>query len=222
METVPSSPADENIDTDDEDVIVLPWYQNVWNIVALVVAAAFLFGAVGYVVGNNRATPDPNEVDIGFLQDMRWHHEQAVSMSLIYLDKPDASNAVKRLARNIVVSQNIEVGRMIELLRDFGAPEAAPTDIGMAWMNEPTELDRMPGMASDSDVEALAAASGAEADQIFVDLMVAHHEGGLHMGEFAMENANDPRVQRFAEIVVQTQLDEIGDLQVHLAGSQGG
>lgn len=215
------SPAADAIDDEiDDDVVVLPWWQNVWNIVALVLAAGILAGAVGFVVGNNRATPDPNEVDIGFLQDMRWHHEQAVEMSLIYLDNPTASNAIKRLARNIVVSQNIEIGRMIEWLRSFGAAEAPPTDIGMSWMNEPTPLDRMPGMATDADIAKLAAAQGAEANDIFVQLMIAHHEGGIHMADYAAENANVTEVRNFADVVRRTQQDEISDLEVHLAGTK--
>ena len=41
------------------------------------------------MVGNNNAIPDPNATDVGFLQDMRVHHEQAVQMSQIYLDRPE-------------------------------------------------------------------------------------------------------------------------------------
>ena len=48
-------------------------------------AIALLCGALGWVIGNNRAIPDPNSTDIGFLQDMRTHHEQAVYLSLYYL-----------------------------------------------------------------------------------------------------------------------------------------
>ena len=51
----------------------------------IVVGLAILCGGLGWLIGNNRATPDPNSVDIGFLQDMRTHHEQAVTMGLYYL-----------------------------------------------------------------------------------------------------------------------------------------
>lgn len=218
METLP--PDTTATDEADDEVVVLPWWQSPWNITALVLAAAILAASIGFVVGNNRATPEGSDVDVGFLQDMRWHHEQAVTMSLMYLDKPDASNAIKALARDIVVTQNIEIGRMIQMLRDFGAEEASPTDIGMAWMGEPMELDRMPGMATEADLDQLRTSQGAEADEIFVALMIAHHEGGLHMAEFAVENASDERVQSFAQAIVNSQTGEIRELEIYLEGSR--
>ncbi len=49
----------------------------------------------------------------------------------------------------------------------------------MAWMGMPGPDSAMPGMAGDDDIRRLAESSGAAADQLFVDLMVAHHEGGI-------------------------------------------
>src|SRR4029079_15093466 len=73
----------------DDDVEVRPWWQSQLNIAVIVAALAILCGGIGWLIGNNRASPDPNAVDIGFLQDMRTHHEQAVTMGLYYLSRPD-------------------------------------------------------------------------------------------------------------------------------------
>ena len=116
---------------------VLPWYHSALNLVALVAAVAVLAAGIGWVVGNNRALPDPDATDIGFLQDMRYHHEQAVQMALLYLDDPDRDANLTTIAREIVVGQNIEIGRFIQLLRDWGESEVNETDLAMAWMNEP-------------------------------------------------------------------------------------
>ena len=51
------------------------------------------------MVGNNRAIPDPNSTDIGFLQDMHSHHEQAVLVGLSFLELDGASRPLRDLAR---------------------------------------------------------------------------------------------------------------------------
>jgi uncharacterized protein (DUF305 family) len=83
----------------------------------------------------------------------------------------------------------------------------------MAWMGMPTTHEQMPGMASEEGLDALAAANGAAADDLFVDLMVDHHEGGVHMAEFAAEAAGSSEVRRMAESMAHSQQDEIAELQ---------
>ena len=196
---------------------IRPWWQSKLNLTVLVVAIAVLCGALGWVVGNNRAIPDPNSTDIGFLQDMRTHHEQAVIIGLYYLELDGTSRDLRDIAREIVFGQGIEIGRMIQLLRQFGATESNETDVAMAWMNEPTEIDRMPGLATDADLDKLLASSGTAADQLFVALMTAHHEGGIHMAEYAETHANVIEVRRFANSMVTGQTGEINEMRALVA-----
>lgn len=193
----------------DEHVTVLPWWHNPFNLVAVVVAVAVLAGGFGYLVGNNSAIADPNATDVGFLQDMRVHHEQAIQMSFIYLADPDIDPNLATIAREILVGQNMEIGRMIQLLRDYGKPEVNDTDLSMGWMGEPVTVDRMPGLATEDDLQALAAATGVEADVTFRQLMTAHHEGGIHMAEHAAEHAATSEVQLMAAQMADAQADEI-------------
>ena len=72
---------------DDDDVIVLSWWHNPVNLIVMGIGLILVIGALGWVLGNNHAQPDPNDVDVGFLQDMHWHHDQAVQMALIYLSR---------------------------------------------------------------------------------------------------------------------------------------
>ena len=102
---------------------------------------------------------------------------------------------------------------MIQLLRGMGAPEAAETDEAMAWMGMPTTHETMPGMATQAQLDELAASSGAAADELFVDLMTAHHEGGVHMAEFAAAEADNSQVRQMAAGVVTGQRGEIAELQ---------
>jgi uncharacterized protein (DUF305 family) len=194
-----------------------PWWQSKLNLGVLAVAIAVLCGALGWVIGNNRAIPDPNKVDIGFLQDMRAHHEQAVYLGLYYLSVPDTNPNLRVIAREIVFGQGIEIGRMIQLLRQFGAPETNESDVAMTWMNEPTPGDRMPGLASDADIDKLLASSGTAADQLFVALMTAHHQGGIHMAQYALDHANVIEVRRFAYAMISGQTGEIDEMRALIA-----
>ncbi len=200
-------------DTGVEPDAVLPWWQSPLNLIVLGVALVVLAGGLGWVIGNNRALPDANATDIGFLQDMRFHHEQAVQMSFIYLDKEDADPDLATVARSIIVGQQLEIGRMIQLLRGFGASEINETDLAMAWMGDPVPLERMPGLVTQADIDALRVARGAEADQVFVQLMTAHHQGGIHMAEHAADHAGTAEVRRFARSVADSQRDEIVEME---------
>jgi uncharacterized protein (DUF305 family) len=196
----------------------LPWWRSKLNLAVVGVAIAVLCGALGWMIGNNRAIPDPNSTDIGFLQDMRTHHEQAVAMGLAYLELGGTSGDLRDIAREVVFAQGIEIGRMIQLLRQFGATETNETDVAMTWMNAPTPIDRMPGMATDTDLANLAAASGADADKLFVALMTAHHQGGIHMAQYAVDHANVLEVRRFAYAMVAGQTGEINEMRALVAG----
>lgn len=203
-----------------DDGVVLAWWHNPVNLIALALAIGLLAAAGGFVIGNNRALPDPTATDVGFLQDMRLHHEQAVQIGLIFLDLDDTDPALQTTAREIIVGQNIEIGRMIQLLRSFGESEVNETDLAMGWMSEPVPQDRMPGLATEADLRALRAARGAESDEIFVRLMTAHHEGGIHMADHAAQYAATSEVTLMARQMADGQREEIIEMGQLLTASR--
>jgi len=200
-------------DGGDDDVVVLSWWQHPANVIALVVATALIGGMIGWLIVDARDDDGGNAVDVGFLQDMRVHHEQAVEMAFTYLALADTDPSLQTVARSILFGQSIDIGRMIQLLRDMGAPEAAETDEAMAWMGMPTTHDQMPGMATREQLDELANASGVDADRLFVELMVAHHEGGVHMAEAAVGAGDNAEVEAMAESLIKGQQGEIAELQ---------
>ena len=217
------SPAEARPRTADETV--LPWWMNPVNIVLMVVAAALLAGAGGFVFGESRGKGQKNGSDIGFLQDMRIHHEQAVNMSLIYLDVSapgmgegsDSRGTLRLIAREIIVHQSNESGRMVQLLRQFGAAETNETDQVMGWMGEPTPLAQMPGYATDDQMQTLQQSRGSEADRLFGELMIAHHKGGVHMADHAGMHGTNDEVRAMAASMVKAQQGEIAEMEKLLA-----
>lgn len=213
-----ADPTDEPIgeptaDGDDDGELVLPWWQNPRNIITLVVTAALLAGMVGWVVGRSSQDIDTSAVDVGFLQDMRVHHEQAVNMSFIYLDRPDIDPQLVVIADSILFGQSIEIGMMRQLLDDMGAPGVGDPDDAMAWMGmSPMNENDMPGMATSTQLDQLARATGTDADALFVQLMSAHHQGGIDMSEYAAANADNGRVRQLAAAWAASQRDEIAEM----------
>lgn len=204
---------DGDDDDDDDGDIVLPWWQHPLNIVVLVVTAAVIAGMIGWMVGEQSGERH-SDVDTGFLQDMRLHHEQAVFMSFVFRDLPDVDPALRTVAASIVQGQSIEVGRMVQLLRTFGEEEAKDLETSaMLWMGMVSDPDEMPGMATEDELDALIGSSGDAADELYVDLLVDHHRGGIHMAEYAAENAAHAEVRAMAASMAESQADEIAELE---------
>ena len=71
----------------------------------------------------------------------------------------------------------------------------------------------MPGLASQEQLNALADARGLEAERRFLTLMIRHHEAGVDMAKYAVENAGHPAVVRLAETIVTSQSAELAMLR---------
>ncbi|MCE2763655.1 MAG: DUF305 domain-containing protein [Ilumatobacteraceae bacterium] len=198
----------------DESVEVRPWWQNPLNFVAIAVAGLVLGVGIGYFAGDSLATPDVNEVDEGFLQDMRYHHDQAVQMAYFYLTEVDEPHPrLSMLAEEILLSQQMEAGRMVQMLRNFGLSEVNDTGVAMGWMGHEMPIDEMDGLASQEQLDEFAAATGDEASRIFAELMIEHHRGGVHMAEYAVDRADNSAVRSFAQSMIRGQSAEITELQ---------
>ena len=204
----------ERPEQDDDDVVVLSWWQHPANVITLIIGAALIAGMIGWLIADAASEPSGSEVDVGFLHDMRSHHDQAVQMAFMYLALPETDPGLRVVARSIVLSQGIDIGRMIQLLRDMDEPEAAAEgDEAMTWMGMPTPRDRMPGMATEEQLDEFGAVRGAAADRMFVDLMNAHHQRGIHMAEFAATHAQNEEVRAMADAMATSQAEEIAELQ---------
>ena len=199
------------------DVEVRPWWQNPLNFIALGLAMLILGGGIGYYVGDTNARPSHNAVDEGFLQDMRYHHDQAVDMAFHYLTETrDPHPRLLLIAEEILLAQQIETGRMIQFLRSFRASEVNDTGVAMAWMGHAMPVDEMDGLATQEQLDAFARATGVEASRIFAELMIEHHLGGIHMAEYAVENASNEDVKRMAQSMIVGQQAEVEELRAVL------
>lgn len=182
------------------------------GLLSLVGACAFFGAAVTYFgVERADAPPAASSADVGFLQDMITHHEQALALSTSELLNGDAS-AVQLFAREILQQQSYEIGMMDRRLAEWGFSRQNRPDVAMEWMGMTFAPDEMPGMADSDELVALRNAEGEDADALFLALMADHHRGGAAMAQAAAESASDPWVRDLAERMARNQAIEINEM----------
>lgn len=175
-------------------------------VLAVVVVAGLGLLVGRWWAGSGGSAPGEDSVDVGFARDMARHHDQAVELSELVRDRTD-DPTVRQLAKDIALTQQAQIGEMRGWLDVWGRP---PTSVGppMQWMDHPAD-QAMPGLASDEEVAELTAAEGVEAETLFLELMIRHHQGGIHMASAAADTAGEGFVRRLAGGMVESQQAEV-------------
>lgn len=116
--------------------------------------------------------------DVEFMQGMIGHHAQAVEM--VDLLRTRAAHAeMQALGKRIELSQIDEIKMMQDWLTARG--QSAPEQHAHHG-----EHAMMPGMLTPAQMTRLAGAKGTEFDRLFLEGMIAHHQGALTMVEDLM------------------------------------
>jgi uncharacterized protein (DUF305 family) len=117
--------------------------------------------------------------DVAFMQGMIPHHAQALAMTALVPERTTRED-VRLLARRIELSQVDEIELMRAWLTQRGEAAPAPAVEHMHHLRG-TENEFMPGMLTAEQMAGLAAARGPDFDRLFLEYMIAHHEGALIM-----------------------------------------
>jgi uncharacterized protein (DUF305 family) len=150
------------------------------------------------------------EADVRFMQGMIAHHGQAIYMSRLAASR-GASPRLLKFATKIDQSQIAEIVLMQDWLRANG--QAVPDSASY-------HHTQMPGMLTAEQLARLNAASGADFERAFLELMIQHHMGALKMVDdlhAAPLSAQDVDVSVFANDVVSVQTAEIEAMQQMLS-----
>ena len=163
---------------------------------------------------NNMMSSEQNssgfsQQDLMFAQMMIPHHEQAVEMSILaetHTTNPD----VLALASQIKNAQEPEIKQMQEWLDASGGKRGG---MEMDHMDHGMGMD---GMLTDEQMTALDNASGAEFDKLYLEGMIAHHEGAIVMARMITDSSN-AEAKTLGEAIVTSQTAEIEKMQQMLA-----
>lgn len=153
-----------------------------------------------------------SDADVSFAQLMIPHHQQAVEMADLALSRI-TSPEVKQLAEQIKSAQDPEIEMMSMWLQTWGAP----MDMGEDHSGHDMGNMDMSGMMSDDDMQALANAQGAEFDRMWLEMMIAHHQGAISMAEDVKAASSNADVTNLASAVITGQAVEIDTMQKLLA-----
>ena len=202
--------ADPSLDADNASGLEQSSWITPARVVVLGLALMFLASVVGYRIGlPNR--PGAGSADVGFLQDMIIHHQQAVTMS--FRTAETATDAVVRsFAKEIIALQEYEIGLMDAWLGRWGHPRESSGSTSMGWAGRAHPKAFMPGMATDQELAALDAATGLDLDDRFLRMMIGHHGGGVAMAEAYLERGHDGKVRELAGRILKNQRTEISEM----------
>ena len=181
-----------------------------WPKVAILGAALAFLGFAFALFLDRDDHPGAGSVDVGFLQDMINHHEQAVEMAQLELTN-GSDPAALSFAREVLIFQSKEIGSMERLLATWDQSRGDPDRQAMEWMGMGTPVESMPGMATEEQIDELRDARGTEADALFFELMAAHHVGGIHMAEYAAVEADTEEVRNLAAVIGRNQAIEVNE-----------
>jgi uncharacterized protein (DUF305 family) len=155
------------------------------------------------------STSAANEADEMFVTMMIPHHEQAIEMADMLLAKDGADARVVELAEEIKAAQGPEIDKMLGWLEDWGV-EYDPDSMGGM---DHGSMGGDDSMMSEEDMTMLESADAVEANSLFLEQMIVHHEGAVDMAQTALDDAQNPDVLELAQQVIDDQTAEIATMQ---------
>jgi len=150
-----------------------------------------------------------NDADVDFASGMVPHHEQAVEMADMILDK-DPSEPVRALAERIKAAQEPEIEELNSLLETFGEE---PADGGHGGHGGGSDAGGHGGMMSDEQMQELQDASGVEAERMFLTMMIEHHQGAIEAAETVIAKGESQPTIELATRIRDDQRAEIAEME---------
>jgi uncharacterized protein (DUF305 family) len=153
--------------------------------------------------GTASESADFNEADVTFAQMMTPHHEQAVAMCDIILQKTGVDPKVTELANQIKAAQQPEIDTMAQWLTAWGKPPA-PGDMAHGDSD---------GMMTAEDMADLESADGPTAQRLFLEQMIKHHEGAIMMARQEILQGKNAGAVDLARTIESTQKEEVSSMK---------
>lgn len=140
--------------------------------------------------------------DLQFLDTMSHHHQGAVDMAKMAVEKASHPE-LKAFVQKIIADQNKEIAQMEEWREKWFAGKPAAMNMEMSGMSDSMK------MMSGGGMKKMQAASGNDFDLHFLDMMTPHHAGAVVMGREALTKAEHPEIKTLANQIIKAQEAEI-------------
>lgn len=164
-------------------------------VLGLVLLAGFVF------LQNDSERTESGEFngnDVMFMNMMIVHHNQAIEMAELSENRTD-NEKILGLSNNISEAQTRENKQMTEWMQELGY--------------NPGNHHPMAGMASQEEMEQLRNSNSSEYNQLFAELMIEHHEGGIAMAQNFYNSGENSELREMQGRMIDAQENEIEKMQ---------
>jgi len=186
-------------------------------ILTAVFAPMFRYGGYGMMNWGNRSVSDQRinsntqvagTIDKHFIEQMIPHHEGAIAMANLALQKAKRPE-IKTLATAIIAAQTTEIQSMKGWYKDwFGnvVPKVSTGMMGGGMMSQS-------GMHMGGQEDMTALENAADFDKAFIEEMIPHHQLAIMMANMLQSGTNRPEMQQLAKNIIESQSKEIQQMQ---------
>lgn len=148
-----------------------------------------------------------NDADVDFATMMIPHHQQALAMVDLTEGRSGLSPELVDLTEQIRAAQAPEIEQMTGWLRAWGQP--VPQE-GMGH--------DMAGGMTEQDMSRLEKAPDARFEDMWLEMMIRHHEGAVAMARDEVERGRSPEATQLAQAIIDGQQAEIEQMRRMLNG----
>lgn len=139
-------------------------------------------------------------LEIAFLKNMTHHHQMGMDMAKLattHTERPE----LNKLGLEMIGKQSGEILAMNRWLEEWH--QEKPGDRANGPM-----MNRMMGPQA-----ALKKARGADFDQLFINMMIRHHQGAVQMAKVVQEKSDNEVLKTFADKLINDETQEITQLE---------
>ncbi|MDQ3935911.1 MAG: DUF305 domain-containing protein [Actinomycetota bacterium] len=185
-------------------------------IAAVALALALALAACGGDDGQDSPEQQGSAAERGFLQAMVPHHQAALEMAEVAVERAEAPE-IEKLAGAIREAQAPEIAQMKRIHQRLFRQPLMPDERG---------YEALGLSAADAGMTHGGAAAALEDadpfDKAFVDEMIPHHEGAVRMAEAVLPKTEDAELKKLAQAIIATQKREIERMNAFRDETDGG
>ncbi|MHB1325893.1 MAG: DUF305 domain-containing protein [Thermoleophilia bacterium] len=165
-------------------------------------------GGVGGMMGGSGGMM--GDIDRHFIEQMIPHHEGAVTMADLALTRAEHAE-LRQLAETIKRDQTREIDQMRAWYQSWYGVDAPADDSAFGGRGSSGGMMGGGMMGDDADLKVLEAAQ--EFDKEFIEQMIPHHQMAVMMARMLLAHSNRPEMQELARSIIESQTNEIDQMQ---------
>ncbi|MDU2686438.1 MAG: DUF305 domain-containing protein [Paeniclostridium sordellii] len=152
------------------------------------------------------AAQNTGNVNLDFVLEMIPHHEGGIDMAKAII-KYGTNEDVKKIAQNIVTSQEAQIPLMQQLKAKFEKEPLSTKEDSQNYIKNYNEIKST--MFKEMESVPLT----VSADETFLRQMIYHHEGAIAMSKNILKYTQNAKLKSLAENIVTTQSQGVDEMK---------